>query len=159
MDLGSLLPPQSVEDVIAKRVRVTVGEVEYTLPVKSVRAHREWEERLDVELVSLLNTVREDGDDVAAILRALSESPGRFIDLLLSYDDGSALPDRDTIEATETEMGILLAVFEVWRAAHPLVAIGIESFATASQPVNALPGLTSSLSPSGAGPTTTSRAN
>lgn len=159
MDLQSLLAPVSVEDIIAKRVRVVIDGVTYTLSVKPMRAHREWEERLDVELVALLNTVREDGDDVSAILRALSLTPGRFIDLLLSYDDGHVLPDRDTVESVETELGLLVAVLEVWRAAHPLVAIGIEALATASQPISALPRLTSSLLPSGDSPMTGSKVN
>lgn len=159
MDLGAFLPKQSVEDLIAKRVRVTIGGAEYTLAVKSIRDHREWEERLDVELVWLLNTVRDSDTDASGVLAALSASPGRFIDLLLSYDAGNVLPDRDTIEEIETEMGVLLAVLEVWRAAHPLAATGIETFGTMARPMHVLPELTSSLPPSGDGHTPTSRTN
>jgi len=159
MDLGSLLPPVSVEDIIARRVRVSIDGVEYVLPVKSMRDNRVWEERLDHELVALLNTVREDTDDAAAVFRALALTPGRFVDLLLSYDDHHILPDKDTIDANETEMGLLLACLEVWRAARPLVAIGIETFAQTARSVSALPRLTSSLPPVGDGPTTTSRAS
>jgi hypothetical protein len=159
MDLGSLLSPVSVTDLIAKRVRVTLDGVEYILPVKSMRDNRVWEVRLDRELVRLLNLVREDSDDATAVLRALTGSSWPFIDLLISYDTRNILPDRDTIDATESEIGLLIACLEVWRAAHPLADIGIETFATAGQSTSALPELTSSLSPNGAGPTTTSRTN
>ena len=159
MDIGSLLPPASLGDMLAKRVRVSIDEVEYVLPVKRIRAQADWEERLDDELVTLLQAVRADTDDVAAVLRELARSPGRFIDLLVSYDDHDILPDAATIAESETELGVLCAVLEVWRAAHPFVAIGVEALATSARPLNALPRLTSSLPSSGDGPSTTSRAN
>ena len=110
-------------------MRVRLAGVVYTLPVKTMRAQREWEETLDVELARLLGIVQDDGADLDALLRALSESAWPFIDLLLSYDDGDVLPDRETIDSTETEMGLLIALLEVWRAGHPKADIGLGLFA------------------------------
>lgn len=129
MDLTSLLGARSVDDMLAERVRIQLGGVTYTLPVKTMRGQREWEEALDGELASLLRLVQDDGDDVEALLRALSGSSWAFIDLLLSYDDHDILPDRATVDETNTETAILVATLEVWRAGHPKADIGLGLFA------------------------------
>jgi len=159
MDLAALLGPRSVEDTLAERVVLTIGGTEYVLPVLPMRASRDWEERLDGALVGLLAMVRDEGDDVAALLQALSESPWPFIDLLLEYDRTGVLPDRDTIYSVETEMGLLCATLEVWRAAHPLADIGIELFAMAGRRGRSLPQLESLLWLSGDTTTADSRPN
>lgn len=125
VDLGALLAPRSVEDILAERVVLTLGGDRYVLPVLPILASQAWEEQLEDELVWLLRTVRKDTDDVEAVLRALATSPGRFIDVLLAYDRDHLLPDRKMIEATTTEIGVLCAVLEVWRAAHPFADIGL----------------------------------
>ena len=129
VDLSLILAPRSLDDMLAERVRVRLGGETYTLRVKTMRAQREWEETLDVQLVRLLQLVQSDGDDVEALIRALSESAWPFIDLLVSYDAEDVLPDRDTIDSTETEMGLLIALLEVWRAGHPKADIGLGLFA------------------------------
>jgi len=160
--MDSLLGPRSIDDVRAKRIVLTIGGVKYTLPVKPMRAMREWEERLDEELVRLLSLVQSDGDDHKAMLLALSQSPWPFIDLLISYDDGNVLPDRDSIDETETEYDLLIACLEVWRAAHPLADIGLALFALRElmlDPMQPLRAHLSSLPPRGDGPSTTSMTN
>lgn len=150
MDIRSLLPPRSVEDIFADRVVVSLGGVRYVLPVRSMRASREWEERLDLDYIRLLRVVTDADSDLAVLLGAVADSPFPFIDTLLAYDEDGILPDRDTIFSVATEWELFLAIHEVWRAAHPLADTGIELMAMSVRRANALPGLTSSLWPRGA---------
>lgn len=159
MELGRLLSPRSIEDILAERIVLTLDGVEYVLPVKTMRDHREWERSLDRELVTLFLLVQDDEDDVMAVLSALGQMPGRFIDLLLSYDATNVLPDRDTIYAKCSELVLLVACLEVWRAAHPLADIGLALAGLTALRANALPGLTSLLWPNGASQTDDSMAN
>lgn len=158
MQLRDLLPePRSVEDILARRIRLLLDGEVYTLPVLPIDRNRDWTDRLDVEVVRVLSAVEEAGDDVGAVLAALSAAPGRFMDLLLAYDTGGILPTRERIEAVWTEVDLLMACLEVWRAAHPLVDIGLVVIETTSRQTNALPRLTSLRHPSGAGASATSR--
>lgn len=160
MELRDLLPePRSVDDVVSKRIRLLFDGEEFILPVLPIRENRVWTDRLDGEVLSVLSAVEEAGDEVGAVMSALSRAPGRFMDLLLLYDLHNVLPSRERIEAVWTEVDLLMACLEVWRAAHPLVDIGIVAIETTARRVNALPRLTSSLPPSGAGLMPTSKAN
>lgn len=148
MDLGSILGPRPIEDILAERIVIVLGGKRHTLPVLAMRQHREWEEALDPALVQLLNTVRDDGDDIGAVIRALASSAWPFVDLLLSYAPG-LLPGADEIVETNTELGLLIAILEVWRAGHPLADIGLELVAMIASRESSLPGLTSTLWPRG----------
>lgn len=158
MELRDLLPePRSVEDILGRRIRLVIDGEVYSLPVLPIRENRVWTDRLDGEVLRVLSAVEEAGDDVGAVLAKLSEAPGRFMELLELYDLHDLLPPRESIEAVWTEVDLLLACLEVWRAAHPLVDIGLGVIETTARQVNALPRLTSSPLSSGAG--MTSRAN
>lgn len=160
MDIKSLLPPRSVEDIVAERVVVVLDGVGYALPVRPMRAHREWEERLDLDFIRLLRTVIDEDEDVGALFRAISESPFAFIETLVAYDAEGILPDAETIFDTATEWQLFLAIAEVWRAGHPKADTGLELMAMLARRESALPGLTSSLWPHGLDtPTDASRTN
>jgi hypothetical protein len=122
MDFGSLLPERSFEDILAERIRLTIGEVTYDLPVLPIAENRAWKERMDLELGFLIAniSVEDDGD---AILGLFDGSEGLFLDLLQSYDRSGVLPPAEVIEASLTPLGLVRAVLEVWRAARPLADI------------------------------------
>lgn len=160
MELRDLLPePRSVEDVLGRRIRLVIDGEEFVLPVLAIRENRVWTDRLDGEVVRVLAAIDDAGDDIGAVLAALSKAPGRFMNLLLTYDLHGILPSRERIEAVWTEVDLLMACLEVWRAAHPLVDIGLVVIETTARRNDALPRLTSSRRPSGAGLSPSSRPN
>jgi hypothetical protein len=126
IELGVLTRP--AEDVLSRVVRITLGGTEYQLPVRSIRANRDWKERLDSTTTGLLTALDVSEDDLAAIYAALASQTDSLIDLLLSYDNSGVLPTRDELEAIEPDVSldVLAAVREVWRAANPLVAKSLE---------------------------------
>lgn len=159
MDLGSILPPRSMEEILAERVRLTIGGRVYDLPALVIDDNQRWKEQLDLAMVGLLQAAGEQGDNVGAVLETLSADPGPFLDLLQSYDKTGVLPERDVLRTSMTETQLLISVLEVWRVANPLVDIGLAVVATTALRTNALPRLTSSLRPNGDGPLGKSGAN
>lgn len=119
-------------DILGRVVRVTLGGRVYEMPVRSIRANREWRAALDERTASLLDGLKVKGNDVAGIYEALSSQLDDLIDMLLAYDTADALPTRDEIEALEPDasLDVLAAVREVWRAANPLVATALARVAT-----------------------------
>jgi hypothetical protein len=125
MDLGSLLPPRSIEDILAERVRLVIGGEVYDLPALVIEKNDEWKASLEADLTGMLAALDEAGNDVGSIVATLSQEPTRLLNLLRSYDATGVLPDDATIRASMTPIGILRAVLEVWRAANPLVDIAV----------------------------------
>lgn len=128
MDLASLLPPRSVEDILAERVRLSIGGQEYHLPALVIARNEAWKAKLDAEMTALLARA-QDEDDPGKVLEALAADTAPFLDLLYLYDETGVLPDRETVRSSLTELGLLSAVLEVWRAANPLVDIGLDAWA------------------------------
>jgi hypothetical protein len=123
--LAALVPARrSAEDIFAGRIRVDLGGQTYTMPVLSRRANREWLESLDASFASLLTSL-EDIDDGDEVLRLLFSATDEFLDALVSYDQSAVLPPRASIDDDATDLEIIRAVMEVWRAANPLVAIAL----------------------------------
>lgn len=121
-DFGQLLPPRSVEDVLAERVRLVIGDTTYDLPVLTIRENRAWKGRMDAELGYLLARLAVT-DDTDATLALFDGSEDVWLDLLVSYDTTGVLPRRAVIEDGLTPLGLVRAVLEVWRAARPLADI------------------------------------
>jgi hypothetical protein len=116
------LPARSAADILAGRVRVVLGGETYDLPVLPRAASRRWLETLDLRFAVLASDLEAAGNDTPVILgRLLSESDGLY-EMLRSYDQGDALPPREEIDELVTDVEILRAVLEVWRAANPLAA-------------------------------------
>lgn len=157
MEVHDILPPRSMADVIAQRVRVVLAGQEYLLPAKVIDDNERWKRQLDVVMTALLASMEEDGDAGSA-LGVLSTDPEPFVQVLLSYDHTGLLPDRDTLRRTITEFELLAAVLECWRAASPKVDIALVSATTAIR-TGTLPRLTSSLRGAGSGRPATSGAN
>jgi hypothetical protein len=121
LDLRSILPERSFEDIIAERVRLTIGGKEYILPAKVIEDNETWLAGLNAEFMSLMNALSKQTEDTGAIVGLLTRDPDWLIDHLISYDHTNALPDRAAIRKGLTPMKLLLSVGEVWRAANPLV--------------------------------------
>jgi hypothetical protein len=139
-------------------VRVVLGDQTYVLPVRSMRANREWRETLDAKTTDLLNGLDASGNDLSSIYSLLAGQRDEMIEMLLSYDTVGILPSRDEIEDIEPDasLQVLDAVREVWRAADPLVAIAVMTATIGLMPSGSLEP-TSSLPPSTTGSTETSR--
>lgn len=126
MDLTSLLPSRSVEDILAERVRLRVGDGEvYDLPALSYNAVEVWRGALETDLLSMLDSVDIAGDEVSTILTLLSSQMPKLVDALYAYDQTHLLPPREDLLNRVTPMWVLRSVLEVWRSTNPLVDFGI----------------------------------
>ncbi len=116
------LPARSASDILAGRITVVLGNELFELPVLPRGASRRWLQSLDMRFAILANDLETAGDDTPMILnRLLSETDGMY-EMLRSYDQTDVLPPRERIDEFVTDVEILRAVLEVWRAANPLAA-------------------------------------
>lgn len=114
------VPTRSAADILAGRVRVTLGGTTHDLPVLPRGPSKRWLEQLDARFATLAAQLSEAAD-TPAIMGLLVTETDALYDMLLSYDQSGVLPSRDEIDETATDAQILQAVLEVWRAVHPLV--------------------------------------
>lgn len=139
-------------DLLSRVVRITLGGVEYALPTLPIAGNKRWKSQLDARLTGLVEAASAGGDDLEAILAALSTQVDDLIELLLSYDTSGVLPPRERLEETVYEDELLAAVQEVWRAANPLVGMAVTAAVVmAGLPDNGSSGRTSSPRRRGAG--------
>jgi hypothetical protein len=118
---GEEFPRRSAVDMLAGRVRVTLGGVRYDLPVLNRRESREWLATLEARLSALVSGVNAAEANPAEIIPLLMTEADAMCDLLKSYDQHDVLPARDELDrASDPE--ILRAVLEVWQAANPKAA-------------------------------------
>lgn len=116
-------------DILSRVVRFSLGGTEYVLPVRSIKANREWKATLDERTTGLLSGLEASGNDLSAIFGLLAAQIDDLIDMLLAYDTTDVLPTKDAIESIEPDasLDVLQAVREVWRAANPLVDTTMQS--------------------------------
>lgn len=127
------LGPRPADQMVSRTVRITLGGQTFELPVRSIRANREWKERLTGATAALLANLNSSGDEKAAIVAAFDGHEEELIGLLVDYDTSGQLT-REAIEDIEPDatFDLLHALGEVWRAASPLVAIGVAAAAIAT---------------------------
>lgn len=160
MDLTTLAVRRPVEEILAGRIRLRIGDQYYTLPTLSLRKNREWKENLDAQLTDLLSGLQHAENNIPLVLDLLTAAPDKLLDLLIAYDSTNVLPTRDELEDLLNEADLIRLVMEVWAAANPLVAIGLGSAGEPSlTPVSGSPKRTSTPRPRGAGRPRTSKAN
>ena len=140
-----------MEDILFERVRLVIGGEVYDLPALVIEDNERWKASLESELTGLLSALDDAGNDLSAIVGALTGEPDRLLRLLTSYDASGVLPDEATLRTNLTPMGLLRAVLEVWRAANPLVDIGLAGVAMTEVPTSASPKPTSTRRRNGAG--------
>lgn len=116
------LPARSAADILAGRVRVVLGGVTYDLPVLPRAASKRWIESLDGRFASLAQQMDAAADDTPAIITLLLAQADGLYAMLRSYDETGVLPEAGEIDEYATDIQILRAVLEVWRAANPLAA-------------------------------------
>lgn len=127
------LPARSATDILAGRVRIVLGGATYDLPILPRAASRRWIEGLDERFAVLADDLEAAGNDVPEIMnRLLAETDGLY-ELLRSYDQTDVLPSQADVDEFATDVEILRAVLEVWRAANPLAATLAQS-TTSSEP-------------------------
>ena len=157
-DLTDLLPARSVEDILAERVRLSVGGQEYILPSLNLDDTEAWLAAINAEVAGLLASA--DGDaDLGPLLSELQARQGRMVELLVSYDKTGVLPPVEELRKGLTPMGLIRAVLEVWRAANPLVDIALTGLSTSGLATIASPTPTSSRPRNGTGRRAKSGAN
>lgn len=118
--MPDVVPTRSPADILAGRVRVTLGATTHDLPVLPRGPSKRWLEQLDARFATLAMSL--DQADTPAVMSLLIAETDAMYDMLLSYDQSHVLPPHDEIDETATDAQILQAVLEVWRAVHPLVA-------------------------------------
>jgi hypothetical protein len=151
VDISQLLPPRSIEDILFERVRLVIGGEVYDLPALVIEENEKWKAQLDTELMSILTQVNDAGDDVSQLVAALTGEPERLLRLLRSYDQTNVLPDDDVLRKSMTPMLLVRSVLEVWRAANPLVDIGLVGLTISAATESASPKPTSLPRRNGAG--------
>lgn len=128
--LFGAIPNRPAGDVLSRVVRIDLGGQSFVLPVLRIGGNRRWKQSLDGSLTGLIEGLTKSGDDMGAILGALSAQTDTLLDLLISYDETHVLPSRADIEEIAYETDLVSAVREVWRAANPLVVAALESALT-----------------------------
>lgn len=115
---------RSAGDILAGRLRLTLGGREFVLPVLPIAAEEGWKAALETSLASTFATIDAAGDmaTIVGALEGLGVDP--FLDALYGYDATGKLPPRDELRATVIAADVIRSVFEVWSATSPLVAIG-----------------------------------
>lgn len=121
--LPDTVPTRTAADILAGRVRVSLGGVIFDLPVLPRAQSRRWLETLDQRFQNLAVALDQAGDDTPQIMALLVSETDALYDVLLSYDRDHVLPSRDEADELATDAEILQAVLEVWRAANPLAVM------------------------------------
>ena len=156
-EITDLLPKRSVEDILAERIRVSVGGREFILPSLNLDDTEAWLGSINGEAFGLLGLL-DESEDIGSVLATLAASPAKLLDLLRAYDKGGVLPPIEELRQGFTPMGLLRTVLEVWRAANPLADITLAGL-TSELGTIASPPPTSSRRRNGAKPPVRSGAN
>jgi hypothetical protein len=133
--LLDLLPERSAEDVLAGRIRVTLGtgkdQQKIDLPVLPIKPERAWKELLEKRLAELW-----DGLDVQpspkSVMNYLGQMTSVQLEVLHAYDRSGVLPDNDWLEEHALSTQLLSALLGATAAAYPFVETAID--AVRSQP-------------------------
>jgi hypothetical protein len=116
------VPERTTEDILAGRVRIVLGTIQFALPVLPRAASRRWLEQMDARYAVLVNKLIKADGNIADIVTEIAAEQDTLYELLLSYDQTHVLPPREEIDEYATDAQVLHAVLEVWRAVNPLVA-------------------------------------
>lgn len=131
--LESFGPERTVEDVLAGRLRVTLGGEQYVLPVRSIASNRRWVESLDAEMGSVLVAVIKAGDemDMSGIGNALLRLPiSQLLDLVIAYDEAGVLPPKAELEEVTRPHEVLAALHGIRRVENPLADAGLTAISS-----------------------------
>lgn len=119
--LRQFLPERSSEDILAGRIRATLGGQEYILPVHSIRENRAWKALMQEHLNRIFGDFAAL-NSAGAILARVSTATDSQMELVRAYDSGNVLPDLEDV----TEPELLKVTFAILAAAFPLLATAID---------------------------------
>ncbi len=152
--MPDVAPTRSAGDILAGRIRVTIGRQEYVLPVLTRAAETRWLASLDASFNAYAAAL-ESAPDSGSALALLAAHPDELYEMLLAYDETHVLPSHSEWAETGTSAEVVYAILEVWRAANPLLDYAVA--ATTAAWTSGTPSEPSSTSPeSTAGPSETS---
>ena len=110
-------PLRPDEEVAGGYISVTLGGQAKRLPVLPIVRNREWKQQFDAMVAELgMNT---ESDDFEEVVRALSNSIEKMLDLLLAYDETGALGGREWIERHASDGEVYETFKKVKDAAYP----------------------------------------
>lgn len=124
--LRQFLPERSAEDILAERIRLTLGGTEYVLPVLTIEQNEVFRASLSTRLGALMAGF-DQLDSMPVILGRLGAATPVILEVLAAYDRDSILPPAEQLRTTCTEVAVSRAFFGVLAAAYPLAAAALDS--------------------------------
>ena len=110
-------PLRPDEEVAGGYISVTLGAQAKRLPVLPIVRNREWKRQFDAMVAELgMNT---ESDDFEEVVRALSDSIEKMLDLLIAYDETGALGGKEWIERHASDGEVYETFKKVKDAAYP----------------------------------------
>ena len=125
--LSNLLPERSAQDILAGEVHLRLGGHSYTLPVLSIAATRRWQATLEGSLATLFDTIEGSGDDLSAVMTALTGATPQMLDAVYAYDTSNVLPPREALEEEATNTDVMVASFTLWVVANPFALVAVSA--------------------------------
>lgn len=124
--LRQFLPERSAEDILAERIRLTLGGTEYVLPVLTIEQNEAFRVTLNTNLGGLLAGF-DQLDSLPSIMARLGQATPVILETLAAYDREGQLPAAAVLRSTCTEVAVSRAFFGVLAAAYPLAAVALDS--------------------------------
>jgi len=118
--MPDVAPTRSTADILAGRIRITIGRNEHVLPVLTRAAESRWLASLDASFNAYAAAL-DSAPDSGVALGLLAAHPDELYEMLLAYDETHVLPSHAEWIETGTSAEVVYAILEVWRAANPLL--------------------------------------
>lgn len=127
----AFVPELTPSDIFRGITPITLGGVRFELPAGSIERDERWVATVDHAFSGMMEAARIAEDDTTSILKVMQASTDMLLDLLLDYDAEGVLPDRDTIRRIGRSHELVRAVFTLWIAANPTLAVAVMDAGTA----------------------------
>lgn len=137
--LRSVLPERSVEDVLAGRLRMTLGSTIFDLPVLTIAQADEWRAKL-LSAFGDVMTQLEQEVNIAGVIAFLGSNTASMLALIHEYDRDAILPDDDWIRGHATEPEVLRGFVLILAASFPFIASVLDILSTNPQALGMLIG-------------------
>ena len=110
-------PLRPDEEVAGRYISATLGGQAKRLPVLTIVRNREWKQHYDAMVAEV--GAGAESDEFEEVVRVLSGSIDKMVDLILAYDETSALGGREWIEANATDKEVYDLFGTLKDAAYP----------------------------------------
>lgn len=125
MILAQYLPERSAQDILAGRVRLTLGGQAFDLPALTIAQCDAFRARASAELGQLFGSF-EAIESPMQMVAWLGGTTDLQLAILRSFDLGGVLPDDAWVREHATPEAVLRAVFEVTACAFPPFAVALD---------------------------------